>query len=400
MRAGRLLWAKLIKQFNPKSQVDGAAHPQPDLGWSLTEQDPFNNVARTCLEAMAAVLGHTQSLHTNALDEAIALPTDFSARIARNTQLYLQHETGICSRRPVGRLLPTSSADPRAGPARLGPHPGSGQAGRHGQGHRNRPAQDAHRGSGRPPPGAHRLRPGNDRRRQQVPADHEDPMDILEVDNTAVREQQVARLAGCAPGATPRPSTRSDALTQAAASGEGNLLELAVDAARARATLGEISGALEKVWGRHKAVIRSIAGVYAASSARGRHRRVRRMADEFAAVEGRRPRILVAKMGQDGHDRGRQGHRHRLRRPGLRRGHRPAVPDAGRGGPAGDGERRARGRRQLAGRRAQDAAAATDRRTGSWAATTSWSSSAASSPPRTTTTSTPTAPRPSSGRGR
>ncbi len=308
MRAARLLWAKLIKQFNPRQAKSMAlrTHCQTS-GWSLTEQDPFNNVARTCLEAMAAVLGHTQSLHTNALDEAIALPTDFSARIARNTQLYLQHETGI-----------TQIVDPWGGSYLVETltHELARRAWGHIQEIDKLGGMARALESGLP---KMRIEEAAARRQARIDSgqetivgvnkyrlDHEDPIDILEVDNTAVREQQVARLAEVREGRDAQAVTHAlDALTQAAATGEGNLLELAVDAARARATLGEISGALESVWGRHKAVIRSIAGVYRAEfGEQDDITRVRRMADDFAATEGRRPRILVAKMGQDGHDRG------------------------------------------------------------------------------------------------
>ena len=308
MRAARLLWAKLIKQFNPQDPKSMAlrTHCQTS-GWSLTEQDPFNNVARTCIEAMAAVLGHTQSLHTNALDEAIALPTDFSARIARNTQLYLQHETGI-----------TQIVDPWGGSYLV--ETLTHELARRAWGH----IQEIDRlggmakalESGLP---KMRIEEAAARRQARIDSgqetivgvnkyrlDHEAPIDILEVDNTAVREQQVARLAEVRRDRDAMAVEHAlDALTQAAATGEGNLLELAVAAARARATLGEISGALESVWGRHKAVIRSIAGVYRAEfGQQDAIGRVREMADAFAAAEGRRPRILVAKMGQDGHDRG------------------------------------------------------------------------------------------------
>ena len=308
MRAARLLWAKLIKQFNPREAKSMAlrTHCQTS-GWSLTEQDPFNNVARTCIEAMAAVLGHTQSLHTNALDEAIALPTDFSARIARNTQLYLQHETGI-----------TQIVDPWGGSYLVETltHELAQRAWSHIQEIDKLGGMAKALESGLP---KMRIEEAAARRQARIDSgqetivgvnkhrlDHEDPIDILEVDNTAVREQQVARLAEVRAARDATAVAHAlDALTQAAATGEGNLLELAVDAARARATLGEISGALESVWGRHKAVIRSIAGVYRAEfGEQDDISRVRRMADDFAVVEGRRPRILVAKMGQDGHDRG------------------------------------------------------------------------------------------------
>ncbi|CUS05923.1 methylmalonyl-CoA mutase [Candidatus Promineifilum breve] len=308
MRAARLLWAKLIKQFNPQEAKSMAlrTHCQTS-GWSLTEQDPFNNVARTCLEAMAAVLGGTQSLHTNALDEAIALPTDFSARIARNTQLYLQHETGI-----------TQIVDPWGGSYLV--ETLTDELARRAMSHIRE--IDGLGGMARAlETGLPKMRIEEASARRQARIDskaetivgvnkyrlaREEPIDILEVDNSAVREQQIARLATVRDGRDGDTVAHAlDALTQAAATGEGNLLELAVVAARARATLGEISGALERVWGRHKAVIRSISGVYRAEYGEDEEiAGVRRLTDDFAAVEGRRPRILVAKMGQDGHDRG------------------------------------------------------------------------------------------------
>ncbi len=308
MRAARLLWAKLIKQFNPRDPKSMAlrTHSQTS-GWSLTEQDPFNNVARTCLEAMAAVLGGTQSLHTNALDEAIALPTDFSARIARNTQLYLQHETGITQIvDPWGGsyLVETLTAElARRASAHIQEIDGLGGMAR---------ALETGLPKMRIEEAAARRQARIDSGQEVIVGvnayrlDHEEPIDILEVDNTAVREQQIARLARVRAERDPEAVMHAlDALTQAAATNEGNLLALAVDAARARATLGEISGALEKVYGRHKAVIRSIAGVYSAEfGAAEEVGRVRQMTDDFAVAEGRRPRILVAKMGQDGHDRG------------------------------------------------------------------------------------------------
>ena len=308
MRAARLLWAKLIKQFDPREAKSMAlrTHCQTS-GWSLTEQDPFNNVARTCLEAMAAVLGGTQSLHTNALDEAIALPTDFSARIARNTQLYLQHETGI-----------THIVDPWGGSYLV--ETLTDELARRAMSHIRE--IDGLGGMARAlETGLPKMRIEEASARRQARIDskaetivgvnkyrlaREEPIDILEVDNSAVREQQIARLATVRDGRDNDGVAHAlDALTQAAATSEGNLLELAVVAARARATLGEISGALERVWGRHKAVIRSIAGVYRAEYGEDEEiAGVRRLTDDFAAVEGRRPRILVAKMGQDGHDRG------------------------------------------------------------------------------------------------
>ena len=308
MRTGRLIWAKLIKQFNPQSpkSMSLRTHSQTS-GWSLTEQDPFNNVARTCIEAMAAALGHTQSLHTNALDEAIALPTDFSARIARNTQLFLQDETGITRtvdpwagsyyvealtdallRRTWGHIEEVESLGGmakaiEAGVPKLRIEEASAR-------------RQAHIDSGK------EMIVGVNRYRLAK----EEPIDILEVDNTAVRESQVRRLEQLR---TERDEARVQAalngITRAAESGEGNLLDLAVEAARARASLGEISDAMEKVVGRHQAVIRSISGVYSTEYGETEAiSAVRQMADEFEQVEGRRPRIMIAKMGQDGHDRG------------------------------------------------------------------------------------------------
>ncbi|HRN68779.1 MAG TPA: methylmalonyl-CoA mutase [Promineifilum sp.] len=308
MRAARLLWAKLIKQFDPQDPKSMAlrTHSQTS-GWSLTEQDPFNNVARTCIEAMAAVLGGTQSLHTNALDEAIALPTDFSARIARNTQLYLQHETGITqivdpwggsylvetltnelARRASAHIREIDELGGMAKALETGlPKMRIEEAAARRQARIDSKAETI--------VGVNKYRPAS-----------EAPIDILEVDNTAVREQQIARLAEVRAGRDDDAVRHAlHALTHAAAVGEGNLLELAVDAARARATLGEISDALERVWGRHKAVVRSVGGVYRAEYGDDEEiAHARKLADDFAAVEGRRPRILVAKMGQDGHDRG------------------------------------------------------------------------------------------------
>lgn len=308
MRAGRLIWAKLIKQFDPKNDKSMAlrTHSQTS-GWSLQEQDPFNNVARTCIEAMAAALGHTQSLHTNALDEAIALPTDFSARIARNTQLFLQHETGI-----------TAVADPWGGSYYVETLTDAmvKRAWAHIQEVEDLGGMAKAIETGLP---KMRIEEAAARRQAQIDSrketivgvnryrlSQEDPLEILEVDNTAVREQQIARLEKLrAERDNDAVESALIAITHATESGEGNLLELAVNAARVRASLGEISDAIEKVTGRHKAVIRSIAGVYSAEFGEEEEvARVRQMTDEFEAEEGRRPRILVAKMGQDGHDRG------------------------------------------------------------------------------------------------
>ena len=308
MRAARLLWARIVKQFNPKNPKSMAlrTHSQTS-GWSLTEQDPFNNVARTCVEAMAAALGHTQSLHTNALDEAIALPTDFSARIARNTQIYLQEETGICK-----------SVDPWAGSyyvesltkeitekawalirevEDLG-----GMAKAIETGLPKMRIEEA----------AARKQARIDSRKDTIVGinkfrlDKEDPIDILEVDNSAVRESQINRLKKLK---AERNSSEAEAalkaISAAVESGKGNLLALSVDAAKKRATLGEISDAIENVSGRYKAVIRSISGVYSSESGEDANfTRARELASEFARLEGRQPRIMIAKMGQDGHDRG------------------------------------------------------------------------------------------------
>ena len=308
MRAARVLWAKLMKPFeprNPKSMML-RTHSQTS-GWSLTEQDPFNNITRTCIEAMAAALGHTQSLHTNALDEAIALPTDFSARIARNTQLYLQDETEIC------RVI-----DPWGGSYYV------------------ESLTDAliHRGwehiqeveelggmakaieSGLP---KMRIEEASARRQAHIDSgaetitgvnryrlEKEEPIDILEVDNRVVRDQQIARLEKLRKERNETAVNQAlETLRQCAKTGQGNLLELSVEAAKARASLGEISSALETVWGRHKAETRTISGVYSSEYMESETiAAVRRMTDEFEKAEGRRPRILVAKMGQDGHDRG------------------------------------------------------------------------------------------------
>ncbi|HQF56700.1 MAG TPA: methylmalonyl-CoA mutase [Fibrobacteria bacterium] len=309
LRAARLLWAKLIKQFNPKSNKSMAlrTHSQTS-GWSLTEQDPFNNVARTCIEAMSAALGHTQSLHTNALDEAIALPTDFSARIARNTQLFLQDETGICKIvDPWGGSYYvealTNELMHRAWKLieeveELGGMSKAIETGLP----KMRIEEAAARRQARIDSGKEVIVGVNKFRLEQ-----EDALEILDVDNAAVRDAQIKRLAKLR-------AERDEAKVQAAlnnltkaASGEiqGNLLGLAIEAARVRASLGEISFALEKVWGRHKAVIRSISGVYSSEFGEADEvANVRKATDAFEKEHGRRPRIMIAKMGQDGHDRG------------------------------------------------------------------------------------------------
>jgi methylmalonyl-CoA mutase len=308
MRAARMLWAKIIKQFNPQNPKSMAlrTHCQTS-GWSLTEQDPFNNVTRTCVEALGAALGHTQSLHTNALDEAIALPTDFSARIARNTQIYIQEETNIC------RVV-----DPWAGSYYI----------------ETLTNEIAHKAwiliqeveelggmakaieTGIP---KMRIEEASARKQAWIDSgkdtilgvnkyrlDKEDPIETLEVDNTAVRESQLKRLAQLRAGRNNEEVQKAlDALTHAAETGEGNLLALSIDAARKRASLGEISYSLEKIYGRYKAVIRSISGVYSSESKDNESfKKACEMADKFAEMEGRRPRIMIAKMGQDGHDRG------------------------------------------------------------------------------------------------
>jgi len=308
MRAARVLWATIVKRFGPKNVRSMAlrTHCQTS-GWSLAAQDVFNNVPRTCLEALAAALGHTQSLHTNALDEAIALPTDFSARIARNTQLYLQEETGI-----------TRVVDPWAGSYYVETltHELMHRAWHHleeieGLGGMTRAIETgipkmrieeaAARRQARIDSGREIIVGVNKYRRAEEP-----DIDVLVVDNRAVRESQLRRLAQVRARRDPREvSGALSALTRAAESQDGNLLELSVAAARARATLGEISSALEKPFGRYQAVNRTISGVYSAESdADPEFQKARAMASEFARAEGRRPRILVAKMGQDGHDRG------------------------------------------------------------------------------------------------
>jgi methylmalonyl-CoA mutase len=307
MRAARALWAKMIKQFNPKSPKSMMlrTHSQTS-GWSLTEQDPFNNVVRTCVEAMAAATGHTQSLHTNSLDEAIALPTDFSARIARNTQLFLQEETGLCK-----------VIDPWAGSffvealtqaimERAWKHIEEVEA----LGGMTKAIE-----TGLP---KLRIEEAAARRQAHIDSGKEsiigvnllrlekaDKLDVLEVNNN-VRESQINRLQKLkAERDNDRVQAALEALTKSAETGAGNLLALAIEAARARATLGEISFALEKIYKRHKAVIRSVSGVYQSEyGGKSQVEEARRPADEFAKKFGRRPRILIAKMGQDGHDRG------------------------------------------------------------------------------------------------
>ncbi len=308
MRAARLIWAKLIKQFNPKNPKSMAlrTHSQTS-GWSLTEQDPFNNVIRTCVEAMAAVMGHTQSLHTNSLDEAIALPTDFSARIARNTQLFLQEETGICR-----------TVDPWGGSYCVESLTNElmHKAWQHIEEIESLGGMSKAIETGLP---KMRIEEAAAKRQARIDSgkeiivgvnkyrlDKEDPIEILEVDNTSVRNQQLIRLKELRDNRDEvKVKAALESITKSAETGEGNLLNLAINAARLRASLGEISDAIESVSGRHKAVIRSISGVYSSEySDKGEIEKVRNLTDEFERIEGRRPRILVAKMGQDGHDRG------------------------------------------------------------------------------------------------
>ncbi|NDW17581.1 methylmalonyl-CoA mutase [Dysgonomonas sp. 216] len=308
MRAGRLLWAKIVKSFgakNPKS-LALRTHSQTS-GWSLTEQDPFNNVGRTCIEAMASALGHTQSLHTNALDEAIALPTDFSARIARNTQIYIQEETQI-----------TKEIDPWAGSyyvetltnelvhkawehiqevQKLGGMAKAIETGLP----KMRIEEAAARTQAKIDSGQQTIIGVNKYRLEK-----EDPIDILDVDNTEVRRQQIERLNDLKSKRDNAAVKKAlDAITECVKTKKGNLLELAVEAARLRATLGEISDACEVVVGRYKAVIRTISGVYSSETKNdSTFQKAKELVEEFAKKEGRQPRIMIAKMGQDGHDRG------------------------------------------------------------------------------------------------
>ena len=308
MRAARALWAKLIRGFQPKNPKSMAlrTHSQTS-GWSLTEQDPFNNVTRTCVEAMAAALGHTQSLHTNSLDEAIALPTDFSARIARNTQLFLQDETGITKvidpwggsyyvealtdallRRAWAHIQEVEALGGMAKAIETGLP-------------KLRIEEAAARRQARIDSGKEIILGVNRHRLEK-----QDALPVLEVDNAAVRDSQIRRLEELRAGRdAARVRDCLEALTRAASGSDGNLLALAIEAARARATLGEISSAIEKVVGRHQAVIRSVSGVYQAEFGQDpKIAVVRRATETFAEKHGRRPRILIAKMGQDGHDRG------------------------------------------------------------------------------------------------
>lgn len=308
MRAARMLWAKMVKQFNPQNpkSLKLRTHSQTS-GWSLTEQDPFNNVARTCIEASAAVFGGTQSLHTNALDEAIALPTDFSARIARNTQIYLQEETQI-----------TKTVDPWAGSyyveslteeiankawelleevEELGGMTKAIESGIP----KMRIEQAAAKKQARIDSNQDIIVGVN-----QYRLEKEDPLQILDVDNAMVRKSQVERLEHTKANRDNKTVAKAlKALTDSAKSNEGNVLELAVEAARHRATLGEISDALEEVYGRYKAEIKSFSGVYSKEIKDDKpFKKAQELADKFAKIEGRRPRIMIAKIGQDGHDRG------------------------------------------------------------------------------------------------
>ena len=310
LRAARMLWAKLVKEFAPRDPKSLAlrTHSQTS-GWSLTAQDVYNNVVRTCVEAMAATHGHTQSLHTNALDEALALPTDFSARIARNTQLQLQQETGI-----------TRTIDPWGGSyyverltydlaRRAWAHieeveASGGMAKAIEQGiPKLRIEEAAARTQARIDGGKQTVVGVNKYRPDRV-----EDIPVLKVDNSAVRARQIAKLERLRAGRDQLACRRAlDALTRCAETGEGNLLDLSLQAARARASVGEITAALEKVWGRHVAEIRSIAGVYGKEVGQPVSvRRARDLVEAFALAEGRRPRILIAKMGQDGHDRGQK----------------------------------------------------------------------------------------------
>jgi methylmalonyl-CoA mutase len=308
MRAARMVWAKIVKSFgakNPKSMAL-RTHCQTS-GWSLTEQDPFNNVGRTCIEALAATLGHTQSLHTNALDEAIALPTDFSARIARNTQIYIQEETQICR-----------EIDPWAGSyyvetltnelvqkgwaliQEIESMGGMAKAIETGL-PKMRIEEAAARTQARIDSGVQTIVGVNRYRLGK-----EDPIDILEIDNTAVREQQVTRLKELRAKRDEAAVRKALAdITECAKTKKGNLLDLAVKAAGLRASLGEISDACEEVAGRYKAIIRTISGVYSSETKNdSEFKKACELAEKFAKKEGRQPRIMVAKMGQDGHDRG------------------------------------------------------------------------------------------------
>ncbi|PKR81631.1 methylmalonyl-CoA mutase [Brumimicrobium salinarum] len=308
MRAGRLLWAKIVAQFNPKNKKSLAlrTHCQTS-GWSLTEQDPFNNVGRTCIEAMAAVFGGTQSLHTNALDEAIALPTDFSARIARNTQIFLQEESGITDFIDPwgGSYYVEKLTDDLVNKAWELIQEVEGLGGMAKAIETGVPKMRIEEAAARKQA---RLDAGKDVlvgvNKYQL--DKEEPIDILEIDNTKVRQSQIERLNQLkAERDEEKVQIALQELEKVAKSGKGNLLTAAVKCARERASLGEISQAMEKSFGRYQATIRSISGVYSSESMEDNDfNTAKAKADEFAQLEGRRPRIMVAKMGQDGHDRG------------------------------------------------------------------------------------------------
>lgn len=308
LRAARMLWAKIVKQFNPKNQKSLAlrTHCQTS-GWSLTEQDPFNNVARTCVEALAAVVGHTQSLHTNALDEAIALPTDFSARIARNTQIYLMDETNVCKQvDPWGgsyyvEYLTNQIAEKAWAHIQEIEKKG-GMAKAIEEGYPKMKIEET----------AARTQAKIDSKKQVIVGtnkyklDKEDPIDTLNIDNTAVRKAQLDRLEKLRKERNEDECQAAlDAITKCVETGEGNLLDLSVKAAQKRATLGEITNACEKVVGRYKAVIRSISGIYSSETKNvPEMEKAKELCKQFAEKEGRQPRIMIAKMGQDGHDRG------------------------------------------------------------------------------------------------
>ena len=308
MRAARMLWAKMVKEFNPQNPKSMAlrTHNQTS-GWSLSEQDPYNNVARTCIEAMAAVCGHTQSLHTNALDEAIALPTDYSARIARNTQLYIQDETNM-----------TRVVDPWGGSyyVEFLTHEIARKAWAHITEIEELGGMAKAIETGIP---KMRIEEASARKQARIDSgkdilvgvnkyqvEEKSDFEVLEVDNTAVRDAQLERLKKLKAERDTKAVTEAlNALTKCAETGIGNLLELAIEAARKRATLGEISDAMETVFGRHKATIRTISGIYSSESFNDEEfKAVLELTDKFAEEEGRRPRVMIAKMGQDGHDRG------------------------------------------------------------------------------------------------
>lgn len=308
MRAGRLLWSKIVNTFNPKNpkSLKLKTHSQTS-GWSLTEQDPFNNVVRTCSEALAAAFGHTSSLHTNALDEAIALPTDFSARIARNTQIYLQEETGI-----------TKAVDPWGGSyfVEILTQELVEKAWAHIQEVEKLGGMAKAIESGLP---KMRIEEASARKQAKIDTKEDvivgvnkyrlakqDPIDVLEVDNSAVRESQIIRLKQLKGERDPQAVKKTlDAISECAKTGKGNLLELSIEAAKARATLGEISDACEKYFGRHKAVVKMISGIYSGvAKNNSAFEKAEKLVLEFEKLEGRRPRIMISKMGQDGHDRG------------------------------------------------------------------------------------------------